>query len=526
MPGAPPSEIKEPLVPGQRLSATGLWDLQRAYYERIGMDAWRLDTIPHYVTNNPAIALAYAEVVLGFLRDLRGPAGDDADASDDEPLHIVELGSGSGRFAFYFLRSLLDLIARSPLAGARVRYVMTDGPQANLAAARLHPRLRPFVAAGQLDFARFDASRDATLTLEESGLTLGPSSLGRPVVLIANYILDSIPPDAFAFAEGRVRECLVTVEGDTSKLAPGGEPFESYTLGWQRRTLEGDAYLEPEFNAILADYVKPLDGSTILFPVAALRVIERLSRLADGRLLLLSGDKGAVQRGELRMLSEPDLVTHGSFSFSVNFHAIGQWFTRKGGLALATKHRQMSLSVVADVLGCDPARLVETRLAFARSFEAASWDDLFRLRQGLDEHLERLGFEALVALVRMSHLDARVLVDCAPAFIDLLPDLHPSERGELARLVRDVWPNYFFIGEKDDTPFSLAMIAQFAGAPDLALDLYAASRALHGDDARTSWNMALCYFALRRPVEGTAALGEALARDPELGMQLGVVSKT
>ncbi len=51
----------------QRFSKSLLWQLQRQFFEQQGIQAWRQGTVPHYITSNPHIANAYAQVVLGFL---------------------------------------------------------------------------------------------------------------------------------------------------------------------------------------------------------------------------------------------------------------------------------------------------------------------------------------------------------------------------------------------------------------------------------------------------------------------------
>src|SRR5688572_27373322 len=89
---------------GRRLSESSIWRLQRAFYDSAGPRAWKPKGVPSYVTNNPYIARTYARLVVAFLRDLTregpGPAFDAR-----EPLTIVELAAGTGRFAFLFLRA-------------------------------------------------------------------------------------------------------------------------------------------------------------------------------------------------------------------------------------------------------------------------------------------------------------------------------------------------------------------------------------------------------------------------------------
>ncbi|MFW1950288.1 hypothetical protein ACG907_20660, partial [Acinetobacter bereziniae] len=96
--------------------------------------------VPHYVTSNPTIANAYAEMALAFWRDRQRLA------PQSGPLTICELGAGSGRFAFYFLRRLESLCAEADVPPQAFRYVLTDAADANLAFWRSHPCFEPFFA--------------------------------------------------------------------------------------------------------------------------------------------------------------------------------------------------------------------------------------------------------------------------------------------------------------------------------------------------------------------------------------------
>src|SRR5262249_52809931 len=90
----------------QRLSRSCLWTLQRGFFERHGPEAWSEGIVPHHVTSNPWIGRAYARVVLGWMRDWARAAGAaPAPIDPREPVYLVELGSGSGRFAHHFARS-------------------------------------------------------------------------------------------------------------------------------------------------------------------------------------------------------------------------------------------------------------------------------------------------------------------------------------------------------------------------------------------------------------------------------------
>src|SRR5437764_4686331 len=112
----------------ERLSRSILWGIQRKFYEARGIDAWAGGALPYYITSNPAIANAYARVVLAFLSDCGAASG----ATPREPVQIIEIGSGSGRFAFYFLKKLKSLSRELGVEAARFRYIMTDLAQSNI----------------------------------------------------------------------------------------------------------------------------------------------------------------------------------------------------------------------------------------------------------------------------------------------------------------------------------------------------------------------------------------------------------
>ncbi|HEV7519013.1 MAG TPA: hypothetical protein VGR07_22205, partial [Thermoanaerobaculia bacterium] len=121
----------------RRLSESLLWRLQRNFFERQGGQAWTAGTVPQYVTSNAWIADAYARIVFGWLRDwCAAPAADPGaphpSLDFEQPFHVVELGCGSGRFAYHFLLRFFDLLCRSALAGVPVRYVLTDFVDGNL----------------------------------------------------------------------------------------------------------------------------------------------------------------------------------------------------------------------------------------------------------------------------------------------------------------------------------------------------------------------------------------------------------
>ena len=116
--------------------------------------------VPHYITSNPYIAQTYAKIIFGWLRDV-------ADGLDTtQPVYIVELGAGSGRLGYHFLKLFFDMIDESRFRDIPLTYVLTDYSWTTRQFWKQQKQLQPWVEAGRLDFAKFDAETDETLDLE------------------------------------------------------------------------------------------------------------------------------------------------------------------------------------------------------------------------------------------------------------------------------------------------------------------------------------------------------------------------
>ncbi len=519
---SPPLHVLESDRP---LSQSMLWRLQRTFYEQHAIDAWREASLPHHITCNPALARSVAEVVVAFVRD--GLATGRVDPA--KPVYIVELGAGTGRFGFLFLKALLMLRAPGGLAALDLRYVMTDFAAANLALWRASPALAPFFADRVLDAALFDAEHDDRLVLGASGAEIGPGSLENPVVVLANYVLDAISQDAFRIEHGRLHEVLISVgttEPDVDLAR--ADALTALRFGYRHEPIAvaSEPYAESELSAILADYAATLGDTTLLFPTTALRALRRLAALSRRGMLLVSGDKGSTTASELADRDDPGFVVHkGCFSLSVNYHAIAEWFRRAGGVALTSDRCGLSLHVLAGVLGVPSGELGETRLAYERGFARASYDDLFHITCALRDRADSLRIGELLSAIRLSDDDPHLLRDCLQALTAQLPTASAGQRDELAGAVERAWSSYFHIGEAMDLAFELAVFLALLDRPAPALRLFGESLRLFGDDPRTFWNIALCQLQLGRHDEASESLSRAWRIDPTFRPDASLVMK-
>lgn len=493
----------------RRLSESKIWALQRAYFEKAGVQAFASATVPHYITSNTVIADAYARLVLAYLVDQRATL--DAAA----PIYLVELGAGSGRFGFLFLRRLLALLERAGLGELSICYVLTDFAEPSIAAWAAHPQLQPYFAKGQLDLARYDAGVDQTIALRQSGVVLAPGALRNPLVVLANYCFDSIPIDLFQIRHGELHELAVTLEAiETPSDLDDPGLLARLRLRWEPRPAKPDYYGDAELDGLLKYYRTAFAETALRLPIGALRVLSTLRRLAGDRLLLLSADKGTLDLSLLDGQAPPLLTMHGSFSMNVNYHAIGEYLTRAGGAMLRPDHAHSSLAIVAAHLDPTPRALPALQLAYHTAVEQFGPDDYFLVRRAMEGQIAELSLDALLALLRLGRGEPRQLQFAMPTLRKKLKEATPAQKLEIERLVEVAWPNYFHIGEARDLGFASGVLLCDLGHYERAIARFELSNQWHPNDSGTHYNLGLCHRRLNQIGETRRHARAALAIDP------------
>ena len=484
--------------PSRRLSESPLWDHQRRFYTGTAAGIWGTATVPHGITGNPRIANTYARLALSFLQAVRGAP---ADGDETAVPHVVELGGGSGRFAYLFVRQLRELAP-----GLRFRYVVTDFSPERVATWAAHPSYGPLVEAGLVDFAVLDAEDPGPLELVVSGRTLTAGSLRGPVVGVANYVFDTLRHDAYAIRGGELRECRVRVPVDADAV-PAGEALTG---------LEWDAVpcgAVPDDHApVLDHYRDTLDDTTVLVPVGGLRCLELLAGLTSGASCALVADKGHSTPLELCSHPEPSVVYHGSgFSLMVNFDFLARHARQRGGLAILPREPARSLVVAAFVHGDvdDPAR-----------FEAGVQDQLvdlgpdnwFTLRPLLSSGPASI--DTLLAGLRLSRFDPSLLIELLPGLLEVLPTVGEPTKTEVERVLLRVWDNWFPIGEPIDLALCVGLAFSAMERFPQAVDFLEASVKEHPESAPAAFSMAVARRGLRDLRAAMAWVTKAIELEP------------
>lgn len=431
-----------------RFSEAPVWDWQRAYYEQMGLEAWENHQVPQYITSNPFIATAYAEMIFSFLQDLM------LKGEQHEMVTIVELGAGAGRLAHQVLNKLCALKEIAGMELPPFRYVMTDLAMENVIAWKEHPSMQTYIEQGVLDFARFDAVHDTALNLVMSEKTIRQGDLQQPPLLIANYFFDSIPQDLIYIGEGQVFECdlLVELPQHVAEQNPA-EILENMTLKYNYRP--APEYMEETYPyaELISLYRAELEDSHILLPSTGLGCLERLSKLSRSGYVLITADKGDHRLDYWKYAEPPEFAFHGSFSLSANYHAIKVVMEQQGASTYFTAHHYKDLNVGMILMLDDSISYANTRLAYHRFVERFGPDDFFSLKEWADFKVEQMDLRQLLAFWRLGGYDAEFLMVACSRFKDLLADASDEEMFDLHSGIRRMWSSYYPMDHRNQVAF-------------------------------------------------------------------------
>ncbi|WP_160035641.1 tetratricopeptide repeat protein [Paenibacillus sp. An7] len=436
-----------------RFSEAPIWDLSRAYYEEKGMKAWNNDQVPQYITSNPMIAAAYAEMIFGFLQD-RATQG-----HTTEPVTIVELGAGAGRLAYHVLLELYKLRDYAGISLPPFRYVMTDLAMSNVLAWKEHPALQPFTADGVLDFAKFDAVQDTELNLVMEGITISKGDVKQPLLVVANYFFCGIPQELLYIQDGNVYEADVFVEypEHMDTLKPS-EVLDQISLRYEHRRApeyEQEAY---PYRDVIAVYQEELEESHILFPAAGLTCLERLNQLSQEGFVLITADKGEHLLDYWRFSEPPELIMHGSFSLTANYHALQQVFEQRGAEALFSPHHYRNINVGCILKLDQPQGYSNTRLAYRRFIERFGPDEFYSMKEWVDQRIDSMGMQQILSFWRLGGYDAEFFIQSAKQISSLLPEARDEELLDIKRGIEIMWSSYYVMEQRYDLALDAGLV--------------------------------------------------------------------
>lgn len=494
----------------QLFSESEIWKLQHDYFDQEAINAWSSGEVPHYITSNPKVGVAYAEMVLALLRDLA------LKGKNQEPVYLIELGAGHGRLCYHFFKHLEKYYESSAIDLPPFRYILSDISAQMVEFWKDHLRFQPYIEKGWLDFAFFNANSDAEIVLQHSGEIISHGSLEQPLVAIGNYFFDSIPQELFRIQDGEIDYALVSSSFRENSII--NEPREKINALEMKYTYEKvltPIFADENLNELLEFYRENLSNTHVLFPHIGIRCLERLKALSKSGLMLLSGDKGQHHLSNLEHLPPPQLVRHGSFSLSVNYHALSTHCANLGGLPLLSRHQHATLDVVC-LLYLDHAKsYLETIQAFERHIQDFGPDDYFSLKKLVEKNLGSLTYQEIITMIRMSAYDATIFVLMLPDLKREINALSENQRLNLLMIIPRIWDNYFPLKEATDIAANLGDVLFQLGLYTEAILFYEKSLLIYGRTEHILHNITLCFCLLDKIVSALPLIHELKLSYPE-----------
>jgi tetratricopeptide (TPR) repeat protein len=493
------------------LSQCSIWEMLEEVYRSGNMDLWK--SIPFYITSSSFIAEVYADLILHLLLDCQ------ASLDRNSPIYIVELGAGSGSLSFH----LLNELERKRQFFATVndldlRYVMADITSNSFSSWLANPRMADFYERGVLDFAVFKPEFENRITTHRERAVLSAETISNPIIVIANYLFDSLRQDAFRVVNHRLEDVLHSFGySQTSGNSTGFsalEKRESYApVKWPR-------YEVPELDAVLRSYEADFENASIIFPLGAFNCLKNLRSMANEKLVLITTDKGFTDPGRLEGLFEQEFYCHdeGIFSYSVNYEAMARYFKVAGGCSLNT-NVGFSVETQMDILL--PGKGVEdfplTSYYFQETVVRKNPINYLYSAQSVYTPEDSSNLDLLkgcMGFVATSNYDPRAFYRCADLMAQCFEEASTRVRVRLARMVSQVKSNYYHVPTEYDVPFQIGRLQCLLGDYEPALESLRESMNLFGITSLSTYYAGYCSEQLERLDEAATFYERAAQLNP------------
>jgi len=483
--------------------------LARAFWRERGVGAFLDGEVPYGATCGGRLADDAARVLLLRL----------AETGHQGPVHLLEIGAGSGVFA----KIMLDrLAALEPDVYAATQFVVTDGAESMLAGMR---DLRLIEAhGGRVLQARVDATRPLAAQLAAAG---APTSGYHGV--FANYLLDSLPFSIRAYREEKAWELEVRTgladEVDLDRYFDGD--LDQLRAALQTLGEGSDPRLSNVHKALVLDArYAPAPRKTAPFPETlpppaadSPSPLTTVSLDNHGAIALLDQLTAALAQDGLILFTdygrseEPEPGEHldyqrfgGSAAVGLNFAQVDRWAAAREGVYIAkpgtdpyslmtravTRAPSQTMASALEAI-CSAARIdalqapleAARQLAKSHQFEAARW----RYEEAL--YLQPCNWNALeeIALFLISIAGDP---DAGLALTARALELNPASPGAYRLMGRALWEK----GERDKAEAA-----------------YRRSLELSPADGSARIDLAEALLARRRHSEALAQIADGLAGD-------------
>ena len=469
-----------------------IWQLNRDYYNSKGIDAWRTGEVPHNLTSSSMLGKTYAELILAFLKDIANKG------QLKDIVYILEVGAGHGRLAFHILKHLAQLEAQEAMELPPYCYVLSDIVEEDLLFFQQHPQFKTYFEKGLLDVAYFDAIGGKELQLRFANTTIRSNDLNQPILVLANYFFDTIPKDLFYIKDEIISSCSLTLNSSIDpKGAEAVDLLSTLTLTYSKLLMDVLYYKDPILNEMLEEYRMALTDTYLFFPQKGLQCLQNLQALSKEGMMIISMDKGTHEIHNLDNKKQPEFVTHGSFSFVVNFHALGAFCTKQGGLAHFPVSSSNAIELACLLFLPEAESYTETAIAYQKNVSDYGPNDFNTLKIFSYKNVASISLDEILGLLRLGAYDSTLFSNFLPRIKQLSQHINFNQRTNLVATMHATWDMYFTLNEAKDLAFEIGGLLYQLGHFAPALEYFQYSIDAYGHTADGYYNRALCYYQLR-----------------------------
>ncbi|HEY2572749.1 MAG TPA: hypothetical protein VGH65_01730 [Verrucomicrobiaceae bacterium] len=484
-----------------------IWNLSDEFYAGKGAESWSRSLVPQRVTSNCYIADVYASITAAFFRDL-------ARQGCLEPPLIIEVGGGSGLFAWQFLHRLLNHHLPNETDVPNFNYLLTDGAASNIANWKTKQRFAPLRESGLLDFGILWV-KDILEIKTSNGRTLSVNDLGnRPVVLITNYLYCSIPCDLYRVRDHEVyRELIALYERDQDPVEGDAGAFQRIKATFSSEARSAPFTGHARIDRIIEGYRALPGDACIPVPEIAIRFLEIFLR-RNAPLLNLASDIGYTE--PLAFPKTDPFILGQYLGYYTNFHMMGEIFREYGGAVQGPAFHDRTLPTVALMLPGSLTGLPETMRVARTSLENFTPYDAYNVLKTVRKNITKPNYLEIAAWLRLSKFDPLHARKSIPLLLEVLGQDKKLNVDHVREMFLDSYRAYFPDGGATDE-FDIEIAHLF-----LRLDLHEDARELlergaaeFGRTALRLYVLALALISLDRIPEGEAAAHESVRADKE-----------
>ncbi|MES2003475.1 MAG: SAM-dependent methyltransferase [Bacteroidota bacterium] len=494
------------------VSESPIWQIQKKFYLDTGIEVWN-NRVPFYATSNTFIADSYVNVVITYARECIELKKVPADTS----FYIIEFGAGTGKFTFLFLKRLIELQVALGCTQIRFKYLATDISEENLQFIKQHPALEEYVANGYLELALFDLQENNDLSLLNTGKSMKISAdfvKTNPCILIANYVFDSLPYDAFRISEGVLAAAKLRFDNMLHTL-PNNQSIPLSTIGDIQYEFAEPGYdKDPVAHSVINEYVKTGFEGFFTVPVSVLRFLQKFLKFNDVPHLLLSTDKSVHSELGSYSLSEPEITYHnGCFSSMVDFTTIGMAFELSGGYCF---RQTMPSDILTSAFfsGVTENEMPQTNVALMNHLDTNGPGALLNMYKLLVEQGNKMTLAQLFSILELLHWDCVALDGSAQALYEKLENASVDMLGCLAKSLPKAYHQFYYTPGSIDTIFTIAWLLQRTKQYEAAMIYYDLSISFFGPTEHTLFCKAICYMETQNINEAKNCFRQVLGINP------------